>query len=139
MAAVQGELDASKDDKLLLECMAELYGLAIFPPRSRLTLCIRFLINRMPAKALPLFLRLRRPDVFTLIREHNLFAAVQNQALLLVEFDRERRAKNGVEEQEEGGEGRHGAAIKLLVDHTHSIPVSLSTSLKAPGATIAHY
>jgi len=85
-----------------------------------LTYANRHLINRQPAKALPYFLRLRRPDVFSLIREYNLFAAVQDQALLLVDFDRERKAG----EDDTKVEG-HGSAIQLLVDHTHSIPVSI--------------
>ena len=93
-----------------------------------------FLLNHQPAKALPYFLRLRRPDVFDLIRQHNLFAAVQDQVLLLVEFDMEldnspERAFDGeeqrpstVEKSDEAG-GKHGRAIELLVDHVHSIPV----------------
>ncbi|KAG8815210.1 Vacuolar protein sorting-associated protein 41 [Serendipita sp. 399] len=56
----------------LMECLADLY--------------IR---NRQPGKALQYFLRLRRPNVFQLIRENHLFTDVQDQALLLVEFDQE--------------------------------------------------
>ena len=105
MSSIQSESRASKDDPILLECIGELY-----------------LVNRQPGKALPYFLRLRRPHVFDLIREHNLFTAVQDQALLLVEFDQERKGK--MDEQDiESEKGRHGAAIQLLVDHTHSIPV----------------
>ncbi|WWC91761.1 uncharacterized protein L201_006708 [Kwoniella dendrophila CBS 6074] len=103
MGAVQGELEATKDDSILLECLAELH-----------------LINRQPAKALPYFLRLRRPHVFDLIREHNLFTAVQDQALLLVQFDQEREINK---EEGKGDKSKHGAAIELLVDHTHSIPI----------------
>lgn len=77
----------------------------------------RFLINRQPAKALPYFLRLRRPDVFDLIREHNLFTAVQDQVVKLIEFDRGQLETRLSKE-------KHGAAIQLLVDHIHSIPVS---------------
>lgn len=62
--------------------------------------------------------------MFDLIREHNLFDAVQEQALLLVEFDRERMKENGGAK-----EGDHGAAIELLVDHTLSIPVSCGPRL----------
>jgi hypothetical protein len=91
MGAVQGELTASKSDPILLGCLAELY-----------------LVNKQPAKALPYFLRLRRPDVFDLIREHNLFTAVQDQALLLIEFDQDQKGNQ---------------AVQLLVDHTYSIPV----------------
>nr|XP_019044083.1 vacuolar protein sorting 41 [Kwoniella bestiolae CBS 10118]OCF23013.1 vacuolar protein sorting 41 [Kwoniella bestiolae CBS 10118] len=103
MGAVQGELEATKDDPILLECLAELH-----------------LINRQPAKALPYFLRLRRPHVFDLIREHNLFTAVQDQALLLVQFDQEREVDKA---EVQGDKSKHGAAIELLVDHTHSIPI----------------
>lgn len=49
----------------------------------------RYIKNRQPGKALPYFLRLRRPNVFQLIRDNNLFTDVQDQALLLVEFDQE--------------------------------------------------
>lgn len=111
MRTIQSELQASKTDPLLLECVGELY-----------------LVNRQPGKALPYFLRLRRPHVLDLIREHNLFTAVQDQALLLVEFDQERSGKVNENEEVESAKGKHGAAIQLLVDHTHSIPVSLTPS-----------
>ncbi|TFY77062.1 hypothetical protein EWM64_g6951 [Hericium alpestre] len=117
IVAIQSELDrssssssmspsrATPDTAILMECLAELYT-----------------INRQPGKALPYFLRLRRPNVFDLIREHNLFASVQDQALLLVEFDHELMEKRKAE-GEAGAVGR-GAAIALLVDHTYSIPVA---------------
>lgn len=109
------------------------------------------LLNRQPGKALPFYLQLRRPGVFDLIRENNLFSTVQDQVLLLIEFeeaieegtekDVRRREKDGswvevdgerhseekltgteeVDEEEE--EGRHGKAIELLIEHTSSIPV----------------
>ncbi|KLT39187.1 vacuolar protein sorting-associated protein 41 [Cutaneotrichosporon oleaginosum] len=101
ISAVQSELNASKDDPILLEVLAELH-----------------LRRGQPARALPYFLRLRKPGVFDLIREHNLFDAVQEQALLLVEFDHERLREGDVDK-----EGKHGAAIQLLVDHTLAIPV----------------
>ena len=66
-------------------------------------------------------LRLRRPNVFDLIRENNLFTDMQDQALLLLEFDQEL-----VKQRKDAGlniEG-HSPAISLLVDHTYSIPVS---------------
>lgn len=101
ISAVQSELDASKNDPILLEVLAELH-----------------LSRGQPARALPYYLRLRKPGVFDLIREHNLFDAVQEQALLLVEFDHER-----LKEDASSKEGKHGAAIELLVDHTLAIPV----------------
>ncbi|KAI0053795.1 vacuolar assembling protein VPS41 [Auriscalpium vulgare] len=118
IVAMQSELDrsastsstspathATPETVILMECLAELYT-AI----------------RQPAKALPFLLRLRRTNVFDLIRENNLFTAVQDQALLLVEFDQElieKRKKEGHEEED-----TRGAAITLLVDHTHSIPIA---------------
>lgn len=81
----------------------------------------RYTANRQPGKALPFFLRLRRPNVFDLIRENNLWTDVQDQALLLVEFDHElmeRRRKEELVVYEESSE-----AIGLLVEHLHSIPV----------------
>lgn len=99
-----------------------------------------FVLNRQPGKALPFYLRLRRPNVFDLIREFNLFTAVRDQALLLVEFDMELNEKIAVVAEgsakptprgtegmavdgDRTGTGKHGKAIQLLVDHSHSIPV----------------
>lgn len=81
----------------------------------------RYTLNRQPGKALPFFLRLRRPNVFDLIRESNLFTDVQDQALLLVEFDQELREKR--KREGEDIDTDPVAAITLLVDHIHSIPV----------------
>ncbi|KAI0684181.1 vacuolar protein sorting-associated protein 41 [Cytidiella melzeri] len=114
IVVVQAELDRAPstsssdptrpDAVILMECLAELYT-----------------ANRQPGKALPFYLRLRRPNVFDLIREHNLFTAVRDQVLLLVEFDRElldKRRKAG-----EKVEPDQSAAITLLVDNIHSIPI----------------
>lgn len=122
--AIEDKLERDKSQtQLLMECLAELY-----------------IANRQPGKALPYFLRLRRPGVFDLIREHNLFTAVQDQALLLIEFEQDLSSKqkeeqrvNTVRKSIMGGEirgSKHGAAIDLLVDHTHSILVSLPKSFK---------
>ncbi|KAI0807975.1 vacuolar assembling protein VPS41 [Fomes fomentarius] len=115
IVAVQSHLDRAPsgssmkptgpDTVILMECLAELYTL-----------------NRQPGKALPFFLRLRRPNVFDLIREHNLFTDVQDQALLLVEFDQELREKRKREGEEIDTDPV--AAITLLVDHIHSIPIA---------------
>ena len=100
--AIEDRLNGeSSKARLLMECLAEV-----------------FIKNRQPGKALPYFLRLRKPGVFDLIREHNLFTVVQNQALLLVEFEEDIKQGNRL--------SKHGPAIDLLVDHTHSIPVSTS-------------
>ncbi|KAI0685116.1 vacuolar assembling protein VPS41 [Cerioporus squamosus] len=115
IVAVQSELDRAPssssmkptgpDTVILMECLAELYTL-----------------NRQPGKALPYFLRLRRPNVFDLIRENNLFTDVQDQALLLVEFDQELREKRKNEGEDIDTDPI--AAITLLVDHIHSIPIT---------------
>ncbi|EIW51779.1 vacuolar protein sorting-associated protein 41 [Trametes versicolor FP-101664 SS1] len=114
IVAVQSELDRAPSSSttkptgpgtvILMECLAEL-----------------FTLNRQPGKALPYFLRLRRPNVFQLIRENNLFTDVQDQALLLVEFDQELREKRRQEGEEVDTDPV--AAITLLVDHIHSIPI----------------
>ncbi|KAI0345141.1 vacuolar protein sorting-associated protein 41 [Trametopsis cervina] len=114
IVVVQAELDrvpssspsdsTRPDAVILMECLAELYT-----------------ANRQPGKALPFYLRLRRPNVFDLIREHNLFTAVRDQVLLLVEFDQElmeKKRKSGVEV-----DPGQSAAITLLVDNIHSIPI----------------
>ncbi|KAJ7265984.1 vacuolar protein sorting-associated protein 41 [Mycena haematopus] len=93
---------APSDSVILMECLAELY-----------------IANRQPGKALTYFLRLRRPNVFDLIRDNNLFTDVQDQALLLVEFDHELMEKR----KQEGQPPEKSQAIVLLVDHIHSIPV----------------
>jgi len=93
----------------------------------------RYTANRQPGKALPYYLRLRRPNVFELIRENNLFTDVQDQVLLLVEFDHELMEKAKSESKITAGEVK-SEAINLLVDNIHSIPVcyeSLWTTLNA--------
>jgi hypothetical protein len=67
--------------------------------------------------------------VFDLIRENNLFTDVQDQALLLVEFD-----QGLVEKRRARGEVVQGrsTAIALLVDHTHSIPVRTNIETVRP-------
>ncbi|CED82100.1 Pyridoxalphosphate-dependent enzyme/predicted threonine synthase [Phaffia rhodozyma] len=120
--AIEGLLADSSGEAILMECLAELY-----------------LINGQPAKALPYFIRLRRSNVFDLIRQYDLFEAVKDQALLLVEFDSEliskpngpynvdeggRKTKSTIVSSKEKGTAKHGKAIKLLVDHCHSIPIA---------------
>ncbi|KAJ7446892.1 hypothetical protein B0H11DRAFT_2083691 [Mycena galericulata] len=112
IVAVRAELDRNastpslassvSESVILMECLAELY-----------------IANRQPGKALTYFLRLRRPNVFDLIRDNNLFTDVQDQALLLVEFDHELMEKR----QQDGHPATKSEAITLLVDHIHSIPV----------------
>ncbi|KAI5478965.1 vacuolar protein sorting VPS41 [Pseudohyphozyma bogoriensis] len=108
--AVQDQLERKPGTKILMESIAELY-----------------LLNRQPGKALPYFLKLRQPNVFSLIRENNLFTDVQDQALLLIEFDlaiqKEEPSWSLKEARGDTEVPQHGTAIALLVDHTHSIPI----------------
>ena len=68
--------------------------------------------------------------MFDLIRDFNLFTDVQDQAFLLIDFDQDIQKERKGEEPEkdwmemESTGPKHGVAIDLLVDHTHSIPVS---------------
>ncbi|PWN54103.1 hypothetical protein IE53DRAFT_39224 [Violaceomyces palustris] len=115
--AIEDRLQREKSSRILMECLAELY-----------------IANHQPSKALPFFLRLRRPNVFDLIRDNNLFTAVQDQALLLIEFEQDllstkkqgpdaSKVREGGSVGGEASSSKHGAAIDLLVDHTHSIPI----------------
>ncbi|THV02760.1 vacuolar protein sorting-associated protein 41 [Dendrothele bispora CBS 962.96] len=126
IVAIQAELEKIDKDKnppvgtslseergVLMECLAELYT-----------------SNRQPGKALPFYLRLRRPNVFNLIRENNLYTDVKDQVLELVEFDMQLREKDRsrVDDETVGKvdattkEGK-GEAIELLVNNVHSIPI----------------
>ena len=108
--AIRSVVEREPKSTILMECLVELH-----------------LMNRQPGKALPYYLRLRKAGVFDLIRDHNLFPDVQDQALLLVDFeqDMKRRREKGIPgAYRQTGQSKHGAAIDLLVDHTHSIPVS---------------
>ncbi|KAG6894266.1 hypothetical protein C0992_006840 [Termitomyces sp. T32_za158] len=96
---------STPSSKLLMECLAELYT-----------------ANRQPGKALPYYLRLRRPNVFDLIREYNLFTDVKDQVLLLVQFDDELRKQRKQDGQ--ALDDKRSDAITLLVNNIHSIPVS---------------
>lgn len=95
-----------------------------------LNIISRYTANRQHGKALTYFLRLRRPNVLDVIREHNLFTDVKDQVLLLVEFDHELMRKR--EEAGETIEDGKSDAITLLVDNIHSIPVSSFETERKP-------
>ncbi|PWN35596.1 uncharacterized protein FA14DRAFT_160676 [Meira miltonrushii] len=97
----------NSDERLLMECLAEIH-----------------LKNRQPGKALPYYLRLRKPGVFDLIRDHNLFNVIQDQALLLVEFEQDLLKRSlPAEDKQQSLIHQKWRSIELLVDHTHSIPI----------------
>ena len=56
-------------------------------------------------KTLHIYLRLKRPEAFSLIEKYSLFGSVQDKVALLMDFDQKR-------------------AISLFVKNTHSIPVA---------------
>lgn len=71
--------------------------------------------------------------MFELIREHDLFSAVRDKAILLMEFDQYLYEKNTKELEEAGqppstlkpeDELTKGPAVQLMVQHTDEIPVS---------------
>ena len=106
--------------KVLMECLTELY-----------------IANREPGQALQYFLRLRRPNVFQLIQDNNLYTDVQGQVLLLVKFDQElievKRKSGEKKGKPEDNTVDRGNTINLLVNYTQSIPVrpTLSRYLRA--------
>lgn len=106
----------------------------------------RYTRANRPDRALEYSLRLKKPNVFLLIREYGLFSAVQEKALLLMEFDQylydlrkkerdEARAKaikdtavhapkrDETLEPTVEEELSKGPAVQLLVEHTDEIPV----------------
>lgn len=99
-----------------MECLAELYA-----------------YDRQPSKALEFNLRLGRPEVFDLIRDFNLFDAVRDKVVLLLEFehaaieqdvkDRDARKDTDAPGIPKIRNASQGPAVQLLVEHTHSIPI----------------
>lgn len=117
IVAVEDRLKQDKDNVLLMESLAELY--------TR---------DDRADRALEYFLRLRRPNVFELIREHDLFSAVRDKAILLMEFDQYLYEKNTKELEEAGqppstlkpeDELTKGPAVQLMVQHTDEIPIKI--------------
>ncbi|PPR06614.1 hypothetical protein CVT24_001721 [Panaeolus cyanescens] len=106
-ASTSSTISSSGSSTILMECLAELYT-----------------ANRQPGKALPFYLRLRRPNVFDLIKENNLFTDVQDQVLLLVEFDHELMERRKAEGWVTTGREIQSEAIQLLVNNSHSIPIT---------------
>ncbi|KAG0246211.1 hypothetical protein B0O80DRAFT_409983 [Mortierella sp. GBAus27b] len=131
IVAVEDRLKQDNNNTLLMESLAELYTRA----------------NR-PDRALEYSLRLKKPDVFLLIREYGLFQAVRGKALLLMEFDQylydlgknERDEARANARKEAARSGSHqdnireltpeeelvrGPAVQLLVEHTDEIPIKM--------------
>ncbi|KAG0184699.1 Vacuolar protein sorting-associated protein 41, partial [Apophysomyces sp. BC1034] len=114
IVAVEDYLPKDKDNEILLECLADLYT-----------------YNSQPDKAIEYNLRLRRPNAFELIQEYNMFDAVKNKALLLMEFDAHLIAKEEAKRQTDSEESAppkkptQMPAVQLLVQNTDAIQVEL--------------
>ncbi|CAG8551259.1 4952_t:CDS:10 [Acaulospora morrowiae] len=119
---VEDTLEKEPDNKILMECLAELYA-----------------YNHEPDKALEYNLRLRRPNVFDLIREYNLFSAVQDKVVLLMDFDQHlmSEAEKEDENKEQGPtkkkeptkipkirKATEMPAVQLLIENTESVPIA---------------
>ena len=83
----------------------------------------RYTYNNQPDKAIEYNLRLRRPNAFELIQEYNMFDAVKDKAVLLMEFD-----QHLIESEEKQGNTPQKAtqmpAVQMLVKNTEAIPVN---------------
>ncbi|CEP10790.1 hypothetical protein [Parasitella parasitica] len=100
IVAVEDVMKKDKQDEVLLECLADLYT-----------------YNNQPDKAIEYNLRLRRPNAFELIQEYNMFDAVKDKAVLLMEFD-----QHLLEKEEAKSNPSKMPAVQLLVKNTDAIP-----------------
>ncbi|KAG0031903.1 Vacuolar protein sorting-associated protein 41 [Podila clonocystis] len=123
IVAVEDRLKQDKDNVLLMESLAELY--------TR---------DDRADRALEYFLRLRRRNVFDLIRDHNLYSTVKDKAVLLMEFDQYLYDQK-IKEREDAMKGKHateppgeyettaeeeltqGPAVQMMIEHTEEIPI----------------
>ncbi|KAK9762214.1 Vacuolar protein sorting-associated protein 41, variant 2 [Basidiobolus ranarum] len=113
IVAVEDALSKEGNNTVLMDALAELYN-----------------SNRQLDKALEYYLRLRRPDVFELIKANNLFSSVQDKVVLLMDFDQylleqeelEVAGKSGLDESSTK-RATKGPAVQMLVEHVHSIPI----------------
>lgn len=85
----------------------------------QLNIIFRYTYNNQPDKAIEYNLRLRRPNAFELIQEYNMFDAVKDKAVLLMEFD-----QHLLEKEENKNKPSKMPAVQLLVKNTDAIPVS---------------
>lgn len=81
----------------------------------------RYTFNHQPDKAIEYNLRLHRPDAFKLIQEYNMFDAIKDKAVLLMEFDQHLLEK----EENKKTKSTKMPAVQLLVKNTEAIPVSV--------------
>ncbi|KAI0227033.1 Vacuolar protein sorting-associated protein 41 [Lamellibrachia satsuma] len=84
--AVLDKLDRDRNNAILLQCLGDLYT-----------------HERRYDQALGIYLRLKNKDVFDLILKHNLFAAISDKIVMLMEFDQT-------------------TAVQMLLDNRDKIP-----------------
>ncbi|RCH83374.1 Vacuolar protein sorting-associated protein 41, partial [Rhizopus stolonifer] len=101
IVAVEDKAKSDTKDEVLLECLADLYT-----------------FNNQLDKAIEYNLRLRRPSAFQLIQEYNMFDAVKDKALLMMELDQDLLKK----EHDAEMTPTKMPAVQLLVKNTDAIP-----------------
>ncbi|KAI9591225.1 hypothetical protein BDF19DRAFT_455828 [Syncephalis fuscata] len=106
VVAIEDVIQSTPDDVALMECLALLY-----------------VTEHRPEKALEYYLRLHRPDTIELIRNHNLFAEVQDKVLLLMQFSQQQQTTSTSDDSALLESATFNASVKLLVTNTDAIPV----------------
>ncbi|ORZ22629.1 hypothetical protein BCR42DRAFT_172424 [Absidia repens] len=101
VVAVEDELAKDQNNEILLECLADLYT-----------------YKNQPDKAIEYNLRLRRPNAFELIQEYNMFDAVKDKAVLLMEFDQHLIKKDNDQQTKKLSAM---PAVQLLVKNTEAM------------------
>ncbi|CDS11660.1 hypothetical protein LRAMOSA03923 [Lichtheimia ramosa] len=106
IVAVEDYLPKDKDNEILIECLADLYT-----------------YNNQPDKAIEYNLRLRRPNAFELIQEYNMFDAVKDKAVLLMEFDQHLLEKEKEDKDSPSSKKpTQMPAVQMLAKNTDAIP-----------------
>ncbi|KAI8088964.1 uncharacterized protein BX664DRAFT_263200 [Halteromyces radiatus] len=110
IVAVEDYLSKDQNNEILLECLADLYT-----------------YNNQPDKAIEYNLRLRRPNAFELIQEYNMFDAVKDKAVLLMEFD-----QHLIKKQDSSAKPNSMPAVQLLVKNTEAMqPAKIVRQLRS--------
>ncbi|KAM3580631.1 Vacuolar protein sorting-associated protein 41 [Umbelopsis sp. WA50703] len=124
IVAVEDQVEKDKDNITLLECLADLYT-----------------YNGRPDKAIEYNLRLRRPNAFELIREYNMYEAVRDKAVLLMEFDQyllEEQDKAEPDESTPKKPPTEMPAVQLLIENTQAIPPKKVVQQLKPRPKLLH-
>ncbi|KAI8073983.1 hypothetical protein BC940DRAFT_363920 [Gongronella butleri] len=107
VVAVEDQLAKDPGNEMLLESLADLYT-----------------FNDQPEKAIEYNLRLRRPNAFDLIQEYDMFDAVKDKAVLLMEFDQHLLAKAKKEDPAHVAKPAAMPAVQMLVKNTEAMPIA---------------